>query len=320
MRQIGTIPNVDWAERFTAFLITQGIAAQADEEDGAWAIWVRNEDHLDDAKAAFEQFKANPDDPQYEGALREASAILDAEAKRREQAQKNVIEMRGQWRRPGTRRNPLVVAVILLCVGTFILTGFGRDRSSMARRVLGFCDLTQRDGPVEDTFANRLADVRKGEIWRLITPIFLHGGILHLVFNMFMFHMFGSQIEDRRGTARLAMIVLVVALTSNFAQATAPASWGAFGGSPNILGLSGVVYGLFAYVWMKATFELDSGLYVSGGTVAILLVWMVLGFTGALDGVVGGEHTRMGNLAHGVGFVTGLAIGYWPQLLRRLSP
>lgn len=316
MRQIGTVSSVAWAERFTAFLLTKGIAAQAEEEGNAWAIWVRNEDHLDDAKAALEVFKADPDDPLYQGALREATAILGAEAKRREQAQKNVIEMRGQWSRPGARRNPLVVAIILLCIAVFVLSGFGRDRASIAMRVLGFRDTVLGNDAAEDTLANRLVNVKKGQLWRVITPIFLHGGIIHLAFNMFMFHMFGSPVEDRRGTARLALIVISVALISNLAQGLAPSNWGAFGGGPNFLGLSGVVYGLLGYLWMKTTYEPDSGLYVSGGTVAFLLIWMFLGFAGFFKPM--GVH--MANLAHGVGFATGLAIGYWPQFLRRLSP
>ena len=56
MRQIGFVTNAVWAERFTAFLITQGIAAQAEEEGDVWAIWVRDEDQLDEAKTALEQF------------------------------------------------------------------------------------------------------------------------------------------------------------------------------------------------------------------------------------------------------------------------
>lgn len=316
MRQIGTVSNVVWAERFAAFLITKGIAAQAEEEDGVWAIWVRDEDQLAEAKTAFEEFSADPDGQQYQGALREATAILGAEAKRREEAQKNLIEMRGRWRRPGARRNPLVIAIILLCVGISVLTGFKTNPTGTVRRVLGFCDSMQRPGWDVDKTSDRLIDIRQGEVWRLITPIFLHGDVIHLVFNMFMFHMFGSVVEDRRGTAKLAMIVIFVALISNSAQGLAPSDWGVFGGGPNFLGLSGVVYGLLGYLWMKTTYEPDSGLYVSGGTVAFLLIWMFLGFAGVLKPM--GLH--MANLAHGVGFVTGLAIGYWPQFLRRVAP
>lgn len=320
MRQIGTIPNLAWAERFTAFLITQGIIAQAEEEGGAWAIWVRDEDHLDEAKAAFEQFKANPEDPQYQDALREATAILAAETKRREEAQKNVIEMRGRWRRPGARRNPLVVSVILLCIGVYFLSltqasRWQADSTTLTMRTLSFRDTHPLARGVE-SWSDRLSDIKRGQLWRLVTPAFLHASILHLAFNMFMFHMFGSVIEDRRGTAKLALIVVFIAAVSNSAQGLAPSNWGVFGGSPYFLGLSGVVYGLLGYLWMKTTYEPDSGLYVSGGTVAFLLIWMFLGFAGVLKPM--GIH--MANLAHGVGFVTGLAIGYWPQFLRRWTP
>jgi len=316
MRQIGTVSNVVWAERFTAFLITKGIAAQAEEENDVWVIWVRDEDQLDEAKTAFDQFTADPDGQQYQSALREATAILGVEAKSREEAQKNVIEMRGRWRRPGSRRNPLVIAIIVLCVGVSVLSGFSENPSGTARRVLGFCDSMQlRTWDVNKT-SDRLVDIRQGEVWRLVTPIFLHGGIFHLACNMIMLHLFGSIIEDRRGTARFAVIVLVVALVSNLAQGLAPSTWGPFAGSPAFVGISGVVYGLLGYLWMKTTYEPDSGMYVSGSTVAFLLVFMMLGFVGVLDKLLG---ANIANLAHGVGFVTGLVIGYWPQLLRRVT-
>lgn len=316
MRQIGTLSNVVWAERIIAFLITQGIAAQAEDENGVWTIWVRDEDQLSEAKTAFEQFTASPDDPQYQSALREATEILGAEAQRREQAQKNVIEMRGRWRRPGARRNPLVIAIIVLCVGVSFLTGFKGNPAGTARRVLGFCNTVQLTSWDRDKASDRLVDIRQGEVWRLVTPIFLHGGIFHLVCNMIMFHLFGSIIEDRRGTARFALIVLVVALVSNLAQGLAPSSWGTFGGDPFFVGISGVVYGLLGYLWMKTTYEPDSGMFVSSATVAFLLVFMMLGFAGVLDKLLAAS---IANLAHGVGFATGLAIGYWPQFLRRFT-
>jgi len=316
MRQIGILENQDQAERLTAFLITQGIPAHLDQEDASWAIWVRDEDHLDEAKDVLEQFARNPDDSRYQGARREASAILNGESKRREEARKNVIQMHGRWNRSASRRSPLVVAVILLCVVVFLLSGLNANpASSVAMRTLSFCDTMQPTDWNEDRLADRLVDIRAGQVWRIVTPIFLHGGIFHLAFNMYMFHLFGRVIENRRGALRLALIMLVVALISNLAQGLAPSDWGTFRGGPGFLGLSGVVYGLLGYLWMKTTYEPDSGLYVSGGTVAFLMIWMLLGFAGILDLLFRGS---IANLAHGVGFLTGLAIGYWPELLRRL--
>jgi GlpG protein len=316
MRQIGTLPNQVQAERLTAFLLTQGVPAHAEQEDESWAIWVRDEDHLAEAKEALEHFVQDPDDSRYQGVHREAIAILDAESKRREEARRNVVQMRGRWNRSASRRSPLVVATIILCVIFFLLSGFKANPTSVAMRTLSFCDTMQRADWNGNRLADRLIDIRAGQIWRLVTPIFLHGDIFHLAFNMFMFHMFGSMIEDRRGAVRLALIMLVVALISNLAQGLAPSDWGRFSGSPAFLGMSGVVYGLLGYLWMKTTYEPDSGLYVSGRTVAFLLIWMLLGFAGALESF----GIRMANLAHGVGFLTGLAIGYWPVLVQRLKP
>ena len=65
---------------------------------------------------------------------------------------------------------------------------------------------------------NGLNDIEHGEIWRLVTPIFLHFGILHLVFNMMAFSALGTMIEIRRGSLRLAVMILVLAVASNVGQ------------------------------------------------------------------------------------------------------
>ena len=65
---------------------------------------------------------------------------------------------------------------------------------------------------------NGFDPILHGEVWRLVTPIFMHGNILHIFFNMWWLSAFGTMIEVRRGTLRLAGLVLIAAIISNIGQ------------------------------------------------------------------------------------------------------
>ena len=308
MRQIGTLQTQTQADRFTAFLVTQGISAVAEAETQWWTIWVRDEDQVSRARDALEEFRRNPDDARYHGVVREANAVRQAEAKRRDLARKNVIPVGGgRLGQPGLRATPLTAVVIALCGVLFVMSGFGRDNSSVALRSLMFCDVRhdgQRNWDPNRT-EDRLIDIRRGQWWRLVTPVFLHGDVLHLLFNMIMFHIFARVIEMRKGAAHLGLLMLLIALPSNAAQGLAPSTWGTLSGGPFFLGMSGVVYGLLGYLWMKTVYDPGSGLFVSAGTVVFLLGWMTIGFTGVL-----GDTLPMANLAHAGGLLAGMILGY----------
>ena len=57
-----------------------------------------------------------------------------------------------------------------------------------------------------------------GDFWRLITPIFLHFGIVHFIFNSLWLSMLGSRIERLSGSIHLILLVLISGLVSNLAQ------------------------------------------------------------------------------------------------------
>ena len=69
---------------------------------------------------------------------------------------------------------------------------------------------------------NALASLAKGELWRTITPIFIHLEVIHLVFNMIMFFQFGRLVESTAWNGRFAVAVLLIAIISNLSQAVAP--------------------------------------------------------------------------------------------------
>jgi GlpG protein len=304
MRQVGSLPDQREAERFAAYLVTQGIDAHAEQDTHDWAVWVRDEDLLDQARVSLGQFKMDPDDSRYRGVERDAEVIRREEFHRRAAAQKNLIEMRGRWRLPTAGRSPLTMTVIAMSILVTVFGGLGKAQVGIGKSInqqLCFC------APADYVASNKnpLASLAKGELWRAVTPIFIHLDWLHIAFNMIMFFQFGALIESLKGTVRLGGLILAIAVISNVAQAVGPEAWG---GTPAFGGMSGVIYGLFGYVWIKSTFCPEPGFRTSQGTVVILLGWLFLCMTGAIGPIA--------NIAHVVGLVIGMVVAYVPSFWR----
>jgi GlpG protein len=329
MRQAGTLSNQADANRFADYLFAQGISVKVDPDGEAWAIWIREEEHVPRAVEELAQFVANPADGKYTASGSEAKARREKLARREEQARRNYVDMRRRWDGAPAGPIPLTIGLVAICVLIAILTnlggGFGsRDDGPAMGLVDKLLLVPLQDRPsqirvVGDDIGAQLRwdalnAVRAGEVWRLVTPILLHFSPWHLLFNMAMFYRLGGMIEGRRGSLRFAALVLISAVLSNFSQFYVPsladpvAAYGPFGG------MSGVVYALFGYVWMKSRYEPSAELYVHPNTVVLMLVWLVacgLGFLGPIA-----------NWAHGVGLTVGLAIGIahyaWRQVLKRV--
>ena len=91
--------------------------------------------------------------------------------------------------------------------------------------------------------------ILEGEWWRIITSMFLHGGFMHILFNMFSLFLFGPELEKIAGKTRFLAIYflsgigggLATLLTQNMLYATVGASGALFG----IFGAFGAI--LFRY-------------------------------------------------------------------------
>jgi GlpG protein len=145
-----------------------------------------------------------------------------------------------------------------------------------------------------------LPEVRAGEVWRLITPIFIHGTMMHIVFNMMWLVQLGRFIESRFGAAKLLALVMAIGVGSNLAEYLWEA-WRTPAFAPNFGGMSGVNYGLFGFLWMKGKFDRSQNWQLPPQTVQLMLMWMVLCYTGWLGPVA--------NAAHTVGLLIGMLLG-----------
>lgn len=81
--------------------------------------------------------------------------------------------------------------------------------------------------------------VTDGEWWRLITPMFLHGGIMHILFNMFCLFVFGPELEKIMGRMRFVTLFMLAGILANVATY--------FLQDPiyTHLGASGAIFGIF---------------------------------------------------------------------------
>jgi len=118
--------------------------------------------------------------------------------------------------------------------------------------------------------------------WRLITPIFLHFSLLHIAFNLYWLYVLGGLIESKDKPWFYLCLVVCAAVFPNVFQYLIS--------GPNFGGMSGVVYALFAYIWLSSRFNPMSGYWVRRDLVAWMLGWFVLCFTGFVGPVANFAH------------------------------
>ena len=298
MRHIGHLPDGKQGKTFGDFLIAKGIPNEIEAEaDGSSMIWIIDEGHLAAAQAWLDKFRADPNGAEFRDATALAAKTRKSEAEELAKYQRRIRSRKSLFVKfGGYGVGILTYALIGICLVVAIFTRLGENRELVDKFFISNPDPTAA-GFLPDVFQH-------GEFWRLLTPVFLHFGVLHLLFNMMWLYQLGCMIEARQSPLRLLWLVVVTGIFSNVAQYVI--------GGPQFGGMSGVVYALAGYVWMRGKHDRASGLFLNQQSVTILLVWLVVCFTGYVGPVA--------NYAHLGGLVSGMAIGRGSAYLAMRKP
>jgi len=135
--------------------------------------------------------------------------------------------------------------------------------------------------------------VTDGEWWRLITPMFLHGGIMHILFNMFVLFVFGPELEKIMGKMRFVTMFMLSGIIANIATYILQEPYYThLGASGAIFGIFGA-YGALVYYTKKSMPELRQII------IPIIAISVIMTFV----------QPNINVTAHLTGLITGFIIG-----------
>ncbi len=324
MRFVGTLPDANQARVFSAWMLAQGMETKVEPAGQEWEVWIRDEDHSQRAGECYREFVGQPDDPRYQASVSQAAAIAREKEEKRRRYQKQVRHVRGSSL--GLRRGPLSITLIVLSAIVALMTNFGNqtiDNATFEALAFQFLPPPIAANAVESAAEDlsswplRLASITRGEGWRLITPIFIHFSVAHLLFNSIMLFQFGRIIETRFSTASLAILVVTSAVLGNIIQNLDPGGIDQmtlyFDGTRSASmmgGLSGVVYATFGFIWMKSLYDPIAGLHLPPSTIIIMIGWLIFCMLPGFEDMMG---FRVANWAHAVGLVVGMFFGIFSK-------
>ncbi len=276
-----TALSVDLAEDIlplSAVLHQRGIAHRIFEEGGRQVLKVNDEGLVAEVSSLYNSWRSGQ--IQIELAARKTPRAVTGAA---------------HW-----REAPVTLGLILLSVCGFGLIYLHAPMSWVAQ--LTFTPFSVTAGQIE-------FHAERGEYWRLITPVFLHFGWLHIVFNSLWLWDFGARVERVMGGLNMLLLFLVIALVSNVAQYV-------FGGPGLFGGMSGVVYGLLGFSWVGSLLQPRWNIQPARSIMVFMVGWLVVCIFGVVE-VLG--FGAIANAAHVAGLVGGAVLGAAFGALSRLS-
>lgn len=266
----------------------RGLVHRFTESNGRQELWIADEHLVADAQALIDAWQ--------QGKLQLPTDQLEAQTAPPQNSGASVGSAGGVAE--ALQRYPVTLAIIALgVIGYFLMDVFAQTRWISALTFQNFQPTVAGliFEPVQQT-------LQRGELWRLLTPTFLHFNLLHIVFNALWIWEFGRRLESHFSRVTYLILFVGTAIGANIVQYLAVSDV-LFGG------LSGVVYGYLGVLFVAQRIAPSPVLAVPPGIFVFMLIWLALGVFGVIDAFLPGS-SAVGNGAHLGGLLFGLIFGY----------
>lgn len=196
-----------------------------------------------------------------------------------------VVNARQSFGRPSFQTAPVSFTIMAITAGIFVMGILSPAADAWLFR----------------SFAQANFLVAAGEWWRIFTAALLHGGMMHILFNMYALYLFGPRLEQQVGSPAFGALYVATAGTGGLVSY-------AFGATSQIsIGASGAIFGLLG-AWMFVAWKMR---HTPGGRSMFNQLGVLLAINLALPLFVGGIDWR----AHLGGLVGGIVIAWlWSVL------
>ncbi|MEX9253447.1 rhomboid family intramembrane serine protease GlpG [Pseudenterobacter timonensis] len=264
MLMITSLTNPRVAQAFVDYMATQGVILTLQHHTQT-DVWLADESRAGFVQNELARFLENPADPRYLAASWQSGQTGSGLHYHRFPFIATIRE----------RAGAVTLLLMAACIIVFILMS-----------VVG-------DQPVMTALAWPYDASVQFELWRYFTHALMHFSVLHILFNLLWWWYLGGLVEKRLGSGKLIVITVISALLSGYVQHMFSGPW--FGG------LSGVVYALMGYVWLRGERDPQSGIYLQRGLITFAVIWLIAGWFDLFG-------MAIANGAHVTGLIVGLAM------------
>ncbi|GAB3237144.1 rhomboid family intramembrane serine protease GlpG [Pseudaeromonas pectinilytica] len=264
MKQLLVINDARLAQSLADYLSSRGMHCELTQSEVGITVWLADESRSGEAEPEVKRFLKEPYHPRYAEASWQSgtpNSRIDYSAGHHSLTAHFLMQA-----------GPVTLLVMALCTCLFILQLIGLNLYASL------------------SFHQDVSQLSGWQIWRFVTPAFLHFSALHLIFNLMWWWYLAGLVERQLGTSKLLTLLLVGAVIPNLLEFLLS--------GPDFGGLSAVVNTLVGYCWIIGRMKPDGEVKLQDGIFIFMVVWLAIGFSGLLG-------NNLANVAH----LSGLAIG-----------